>query len=302
MTSADDRWTVRRLLEWTAGFFASKQLDAPRLSAELLLSHVLNYPRIKLYTDYERTVIDPELGRFRDLVKRAAKNEPIGYLTGRAQFFGLEFEVCTGVLIPRPETETLVENVLQFIRHQSGFESPRVLDLCTGSGCVAAAIATNVKSAAVVATDIADAAIACAKINFDRLKLSDRITLLQGDLFDALENLPDPQPFDLILANPPYIARAQIAGLDANVRDYEPLVALDGGPDGLDPHRRILAGCADRLTAQGRIYLEIAYDHGEAALQLANDTPTLTDARLIKDLGGRHRVLTARKADLPAAD
>src|SRR5690606_12257569 len=118
-------WTVKRLLEWTTGFFNYKGLDAPRLSAELLLSHVLAYPRIKLYTDFERAVAEPELGRFRDLVRRAAQHEPIAYLTVRAPFFSLELDVAPGVLIPRPDTETLVENVLQFIRHQSGFESPR---------------------------------------------------------------------------------------------------------------------------------------------------------------------------------
>lgn len=289
-----DSWTVRRLLEWTCGFFNTKGLDSPRLSAELLLAHVLDYPRIKLYTDFERPVGEPQLGQFRDLVKRAVKNEPIGYLTGRAHFFNLEFQVGPGVLIPRPETETLVENVLQFVRHQSGFETPRVLDLCTGSGCIAAAIAANLKNAAVVATDLSPAAVACAKGNFERLKLDERITLLQGDLFDALKGMVDPQPFDLILANPPYIASAIVPTLDENVRDYEPHQALDGGPDGLDPHRRILAQSADRLTAQGRVFLEIAYDQGELAITLP--APGLTEPKLLKDLGGRDRVLMLRKA------
>ncbi len=296
MTRDGDPWTVKRLLEWTAGFFDTRGLDSPRLSAELLLAHVLNYPRIRLYTDFERPVMEPELGRFRELVKRASRHEPIAYLTGRAHFFNLELEVGPGVLIPRPETETLVENVLQFVRHQSGFESPRVLDLCTGSGCIAAAIATNLKNATVVATDISDAAITIAGRNFQRLGLAERITLLQGDLYDALHHLVDPQPFDLILANPPYIASAVIPTLDANVRDYEPMSALDGGPDGLDPHRRILAGAAERLTPHGRVFLEIAYDQGELAMQIGAEAPGLAEPKLLKDLGGRDRVLMLRKA------
>src|SRR5947209_3027170 len=151
-------WTVRRLLEWTTGFFTRKEVDAPRLSAELLLAHVLNYPRIKLYTDYERPLQEPELSRFRGLVQRAAEQEPIAYLTRRAHFFNLEFEVTRDVLIPRPDSETIVENVLQLARNQVGMESPRVLDLCTGSGCIAAAIAAHLKSSVVLAIDISETA------------------------------------------------------------------------------------------------------------------------------------------------
>ena len=160
-------WTIRRLLEWTAGFFGRKQVDAPRLSAELLLAHVLSAPRIKLYTEYDRPLTEAELTAFRALVQRAAEQEPIAYLTGKAHFFNLEFEVTRDVLIPRPDTETLVENVLQLCRHQSGLEAPRVLDLCTGSGCVAAAIAYHMKSAVVTATELSPAAAAVARRNVE---------------------------------------------------------------------------------------------------------------------------------------
>src|SRR5215207_9470716 len=152
--SPDGPWTVRKTLEWTTSFFTRKGVDAPRLSAELLLAHVLGIPRIKIYTDYERPLTDEDRGRLRALVTRAGEHEPIAYLTGRAHFFNLEFEVTRDVLIPRPDTETLVENVLQLARNTAGFESPRVLDLCTGSGCVAAAIAHHLKSATVIAMDI----------------------------------------------------------------------------------------------------------------------------------------------------
>jgi release factor glutamine methyltransferase len=158
-------WTVRRILEWTSGYFTRKNLDAPRLSAELLLSHVLAAPRIKLYTQYDRPLSDDELTRMRSLVQRASEEEPIAYLTGRAHFFNLEFDVTPDVLIPRPDTETLVENVLQTVRHQPGLEAPRVIDLCTGSGCIAAALAHHLKSATVVATDVSPAAVAVARGN-----------------------------------------------------------------------------------------------------------------------------------------
>jgi release factor glutamine methyltransferase len=288
-------WTVRRLLEWTAGFFARKEVDPARLSAELLLSHVLKVPRIKLYTDYERALSEKDLARFRELVRRAGEQEPIAYLTGTAHFFNLEFEVTRDVLIPRPDTETVVENVLQLARNQVGFESPRVLDLCTGSGCIAAAIAHHLKSSVVTATEISFAAVMVARRNIERLGLAGRVLVEEGDLFEPISRMVDAQPFNLIVSNPPYIATAQIQTLDCSVREYEPIRALDGGPDGLDFHRRILAEAPSRLTPGGRIYLEIAFDQGPGAEALASGFEGFKDVRILKDFAGRDRVLTARR-------
>src|SRR5437660_2301826 len=149
-------WTVRRLLEWTSGFFTRKDVHSPRLSAEQLLAHVLKYPRIRLYTEYERPLSDAELATYRALVQRAAEQEPVEYLTGVAHFFNLEFEVNRDVLIPRPDTETLVENVLQLARNAPGMEAPRILELCTGSGCVAGPIAQHLKNAVLTASELSD--------------------------------------------------------------------------------------------------------------------------------------------------
>jgi len=295
MPGGQEVWTVRRLLEWTAAYFARKEVDSPRLSAELLLAHVLKAPRIKLYTDYERPVGDRELAAFRALVQRAGEQEPIAYLTGKAHFFNLEFEIEPGVLIPRPDTETLVENVLQTVRHQSGLESPRVLDLCTGSGCIAAAIAHHLKAATVVATDVSSKAVEVARRNIKQLGLAERVIVEQGDLYEPLGKMVDPGPFHLIVSNPPYIPTAQIESLDRNVKDYEPLAALDGGLDGLAIHRRILAGAADRLISGGRIYLEIAFDQGDLAREVAGEYDALEDVKVLKDYGGRDRVVTAKR-------
>lgn len=292
-----ETWTVRRILEWTAGFFTRKNVDSPRLSAELLLSHVLDVPRIRLYTGYDRALSEQQLAAMRALVQRAAEEEPIAYLTGRAHFFGLELKVTRDVLIPRPDTETLVENVLQLARNQPGFEAPRVLDLCTGSGCVAAAVAQRLKAAVVVAVDISPAAVEVARQNVERLGLSGRVVIEHGDLFEPLARMVDTQPFQLIVANPPYITTAKVAELDRSVKEYEPLVALDGGADGLDLHRRILDGAPGRLTPGGRVYLEIAFDQGEPALQVASEHSAFDEARILKDYGGRDRVLTARRRD-----
>ncbi len=297
MPQPDGPWTVERVLTWTRGYFERKQLDSPRLSAELIIAHVLDLPRIKLYTNYLQPLTDAELARLRELVKRAGEEEPIGYLTGRAHFFSLEFDVGPGVLIPRPDTETLVEQVMSLIKHTPGFESPRVLDLCTGSGAIAIAIAYHAKTSQVVATDISDHAIAIARKNIDRHQLADRVTLLQGDLYGALDQYIDKTPFDIIAANPPYIATPQMQSLPRNVRDYEPHLALDGGPDGLDPHRRILQGATDRLRAGGRILLEIAFDQQDAAMETISKYDAFTDAKVLRDHAGHPRVLAATRRD-----
>ncbi|MGB7160423.1 MAG: peptide chain release factor N(5)-glutamine methyltransferase [Tepidisphaeraceae bacterium] len=296
MSDTGGAWTVRRLLEWTSQFFTRKNVDAPRLSAELLLAHVLNVPRIKLYTDYERALGEHDLARFRALVQRASEQEPIAYLTGKAHFFNLEFEVGPGVLIPRPDTETLVENVLQLARNTPGFESPRVLDLCTGSGCIAAAIAHRLGSAVVMAIDKSEKAVAIARKNLERLGLAGRVSVEQGDLYEPLSRVVDAAPFNLIVSNPPYVPTNQLAALDRNVRDYEPPEALDGGLDGLTLHRRILEGAADRIVPGGRIYLEIGYDQGPASREMADHyAERFDDVRVLKDYAGHDRVLTARR-------
>jgi release factor glutamine methyltransferase len=295
MSERNAPWTVRRLLEWTTGFFQKKNVDSPRLSAELLLAHVLDYPRIKLYTDYERELSEPMLTRFRGLVQRAGEQEPIAYLTGKAHFFSLEFDVGPGVLIPRPDTETLVETAIGYARNTTGLETPRILDLCTGSGCIAAALAKSLPTAQVIAIDKSEKAAAVAKANMDKLGLADRVTVVTGDLFAPLADMVDVRPFDLITANPPYIPTDQIAGLDRNVKDYEPLEALDGGMDGLMIHHRILHEGLDRLVPGGRMYLEIAFDQADAALEAASKVPGYEDWRILKDHGGNDRVLTVRK-------
>ena len=256
MTQPTQAWTIRRLLEWTSSFFTRKQVDSPRLAAELLLSHVLNVPRIKLYTDYERILEDGPLGRYRALVQRASEHEPIAYLTGSAHFFGLEFEVTRDVLIPRPDTELIVENVLQLVRHQAGMEAPRILDLCTGSGCIAAAIAYHSKNAMVTATDVSDKAAEVARKNMERLGLSERVTVVVGDLFEPLSHMVDARPFDLIVSNPPYVSTTEMQQLDRNVREFEPAGRWTEGSTGWSsidrssPARPIASSPEDESTSR----------------------------------------------------
>jgi release factor glutamine methyltransferase len=291
----DEVWTVRRVLEWTTQFFTRKGVDSPRLCAELLLAHVLEIKRIRLYTDYQRELTEPALARYRELVRRAGEQEPVAYLTGRAHFFNLELDVTRDVLIPRPDTEVLVENVIRAARGQQRWPTPRVLDLCTGSGCVAAALAVNLKTASVIAIEISPAAAEIARRNIVSLNLLDRVTCVEGDLFAPLESDGGREPFHWIVANPPYIRSEQIATLDRSVRDYEPLAALDGGTDGLSIHRRIWEAAATWLVEEGQVLLEIAFDQGAAAMTALAAYPTLADGKVLKDHAGRDRVVAARR-------
>jgi release factor glutamine methyltransferase len=290
---SDTVWTVQRLIEWTTQFLTRKGIDPARLSAELLLAHVLAIPRIKLYTDFERVPSADDLARFRELVRRAGEQEPVAYLTGRSHFFNLEFEVNRDVLITRHDTEVLVENVIRLVRSQPE-SNPQILDLCTGSGCVAAAIAANIKTAQVTAVEISPKAVAVAQNNVKNLKLEDRVEILEGDLYAPLSK-KGTQLFSVIAGNPPYIRSGQIVSLDRSVREYEPAAALDGGADGLDIHRRIWADAAPHLVEGGHILLEIAFDQADAAMNVISGYPSLAEARILKDYGGRDRVIAARR-------
>ena len=293
--SAPEVWTVKSLLEWTGGFFARKGIDAPRLSAEMLLAHVLALPRIQLYVRHDRELSGDELARFRGLVKRAGEQEPVQYLTGVAHFYSLEFAVTPAVLIPRPDTETLVESALRFVKlaGDTGTQQPlRGLDLCTGSGCVAAALAKNLPHAQLVAADVSAEAAAVATTNIDKLGLAERVDVRVGDLFAPVAGEP---PFDLVTANPPYIPTGDLAALDRNVRDYEPRLALDGGADGLDLHRRILAEAPGHLSVGGRLLVEMQHDQGARLRGAAEAVGAYVDVQTLRDLEGRERVLYARQ-------
>ena len=296
MSSPGEVWTVKKLLEWTAGFLGRKAVDSPRLAAEMLLGHVLSLPRIQLYARFDRELEAAELARFRDLVKRAGEHEPVQYLVGVAHFYNLEFRVTRDVLIPRPDTETLVENVvgtLKIAADPAAAGATRVLDLCTGSGCVAVALARQLPSANVVAVDISAAAVAVARGNVEKLEVAGRVDVREGDLFAAVAGEP---PFDVIVANPPYIPSGDIAALDRNVRDYEPRLALDGGGDGLDFHRRILADALRHLTDGGRVFIEMQFDQGPRLKELAESSGAWGEVRVLRDFEGRGRVLSVRKA------
>jgi release factor glutamine methyltransferase len=264
--------------------------DAPRLEAEVLLAHILGTSRAVLMAHPERPLTSGQLGRYTALVRHRASNYPLPYLTGRVEFYGLELEVTPEVLIPRPETETLVD--LALARRPAA-----IVDVGTGSGCIAVSLAARLPEAVIYAIDISTVAVAVARRNAERNGVADRVRLMVGDVLS-----PRPGPVDLIVSNPPYIPAGEYASLPASVRNHEPWLALDGGPDGLAVIRRLLAEAPAVLRgpepAEGRpgggLLIEIGADQGKAASYLARTFFPHATVRVHRDLAGRNRVLEVR--------
>jgi release factor glutamine methyltransferase len=292
MTS-DDTWTIQRLLNWVTEYLAAKGIESPRLSAELLLSHVLGLKRIELYTHFDNLVATEQLASLRDLVKRAGQDEPVAYLTGKTEFYSLELAITRDCMIPRPETELLVQRAIEFLRTRFGAQA--VCDLCTGSGCIAVAIAKNFSDARIFATDICDKALAVAEANIEKYQLKERITLLCGDLFEPLIRPLDVARFDLIVCNPPYVSSAEYEKLDKNVKDYEPRLALHAGEDGLDIYRRLAEKVDQFLKPNAALMLEIGYAQGPAVRALLEQTAAFAEIKIEKDCHDNDRIAIANR-------
>ncbi|HXY36456.1 MAG TPA: peptide chain release factor N(5)-glutamine methyltransferase [Planctomycetaceae bacterium] len=284
-----EEWTVRRILDWTTAHFKQHGSDTPRLDAEILLAHARACRRIELYTRFDEPLTDVQRAVMRDLAKRRAKSEPVAYLVGHREFFSLDFRVTPDVLIPRPDTETLV---VELIDAAKSLESPRILDLGTGSGCIAIAAAVNLPAAQITATDISEAPLAIARENAETHAVADRVRFLQGDLFAPL---PEREQFEVIASNPPYIAESERETLQNDVRRYEPHAALFAGPKGTEVLFRIIDGAPARLTSGGTLLLEISPEQDDAVRTRVESTGAYEDIRVIKDAAGLFRVVRARK-------
>ena len=282
MDKASSVWTIGEILQWTKQYFGDKGVDNPRLDAEVLLSHILQKDRLYLYVHYDQPLSPAELSAYRDCVRRRAVRMPVAYITGEKEFFGLAFAVTPAVLVPRPETELLVETAVSKLQ---GVASARILDLGTGSGAIAVSVLAKVTDASGVAVDISTEALAVARTNAKRHKLDDRLQLRQGDFWQPAAGLT----FDAILSNPPYIPARDIAALAPEVRQ-EPRLALDGGQDGLSYYRRLLQHGCSHLAPGGFIAFEIGINQAEAIRQLAAQSP-LVIQEIIPDYAGIERVI-----------
>ena len=301
--TTNDIWTIQKLLNWTTEYLTSKGIDSPRLNAELLLSHVLGLKRIELYTQFDKPVTQQQLDKLHNLVQRASQNEPIAYLVGKTEFYSLELNVTPACMIPRPETELLVERAIEFLRTRNGKQF--VCDLCTGSGCIAVAIARNYPDCQIIATDISDAALSVAAKNIEKHRLKEQIRLLCGDLFDPIMPQLDVEKpvrhslgdggFDLIVCNPPYVSAAEFEKLDKNVKDYEPKLALFAGDEGLDIYRRIIERVGTFLKSDAAVMLEIGYNQGQAVKQLLEQASCFGEITIEKDFDNNDRIAIAKK-------
>jgi release factor glutamine methyltransferase len=282
--------TVLEVIHRSTEFLQQRSVDSPRLQIELMLGHVLGVPRLKLYLNFDRTLTEAELSRVREMVKRRGEREPLQHILGSTSFCGLDIKCSRDALVPRPETELLAEKGWRFLSTFNP-QPTIVLDLGTGTGCIAIAIAVHVPNARVQAVDMSCAALALARENANRHGILERIDFLEGDALTALE--PDVQ-FDLIVSNPPYLASEEIKTLDPEVREFDPMLALDGGPEGLDFHRRIAREAPSFLKPQGKLMLEFADGQADFVKKLFAAENWIVE-EIVADYSSRPRILIARR-------
>ena len=281
--NGDQTWTIGRVLDWTRGFFERKGIGSPRLDAELLIGHALELERIGLYLHHHKPLHPDELRQIRQLVERRSNLEPIHYILGYREFWSLTLKVDQRVLIPRPDTERVVEVALDHLD-----DTPcTVLDLCCGSGAIGLAIASERQHAAILATDVSSEALEVAAQNRQSHELTN-IQFLVSDLFTHVEGR-----FDLIVSNPPYIPSADIETLMTDVCEFEPTQALDGGDDGLDFYRQIIASAPQHLAPNGQLILEIGHDQSESLKALFSENRIWDWGGCYQDLAGNDRVVRA---------
>ena len=279
--------TVLEAINKGAEFLTRKSIDSPRLQSELLLAHILDLPRLRLYLEFERQLTEAQSNQFRELLVRRGNHEPLQHIVGSTSFCGLPIIVSAAVLIPRPETEVLAEQAWTFLNSLPN--ETTFLDLGTGSACIPIAIAAHAKRSRGVSIDVSTEALAIAKQNIEKNGLAERIELREGNFLTALQPA---ERFDVIVSNPPYIPTAEIELLQPEVRDHDPRLALDGGADGLDFHRALAQGAAQFLKPAGRLFIEFADGQGEALRHLFGGHGWHVHG-LIRDLSGVDRILSA---------
>jgi release factor glutamine methyltransferase len=291
--TAGTQRTVRRVLMDSTQFLRDAGIESARLDAEVLLGHAMDKEKADIYLGMESTLNDSDEKIFRKLLTRRAKGEPVAYITGHKEFWSLDFVVTPDVLIPRPETELVVELTLEVAIMATTKAPLKILDIGTGSGVIAIALAKELPAAEIWAVDVSAAALNIAEINAQRHGVAERVKFLDGDLFDPITELG--HRFDVIVSNPPYVLSKEIANLGREVRDWEPKMALDGGPDGLSSYRRMIDLAHKYLAPEGRVLLEIGDDLGKAVAELFARAGGFEKATIYQDYAGKDRVIGAPK-------
>jgi release factor glutamine methyltransferase len=290
----DPDWTIIKILQWTTSYFKSNGIDSPRSTAEILLAQTLGLTRVDLYLRYDQPLVKSELDHFRTLIKRRANREPVAYIVGSKEFWNIEFAVTKEVLIPRPETECLVEEALSVLSKEPFCSPKKILELGTGSGAIIIASASEKPEHKYFASDISAKAVSVASKNAKKNKIEGKISFFCGDWFLPLKE--SSRLFDMILSNPPYIKEEDIGGLQPEISRFEPLSALDGGKDGLCEIRKIIGSAHRFLNPGGYLIIEIGYDQKEAVNRIARDTGRYYDIYFRKDYSGFDRIACMRTA------
>jgi release factor glutamine methyltransferase len=292
MTTTDEPWTIGRLLMWTVDYLKKHNAENPRLDAEVLLASARGCQRIDLYAAYGEEATETLRAKFRDLVSRRGKGTPVAYLVGHKEFYALDFEVTPDVLIPRPDTETLVVAVLDHAKLMAYKPQLSVADVGTGSGVLAVCAAKHLPSAQVTAIDISPAALAVARRNAEKHDVADRIAFIESKLFAAV---PADARFDIIVSNPPYVSTAEMAELAAEVRDYEPHLALEAGDEGIDVIAPLISQSAERLQSGGALLIEISPMIAAKVEDLVRANGSFELLPTIRDAAGHARVIQATR-------
>jgi release factor glutamine methyltransferase len=289
----DREWTVLRLLQWAGAYLKERGIDGPRSTAEILLAHALRTDRLQLYLNYDQPLEKTELSVFKELLRRRLRREPVAYIVGRKGFWTLEVEVSPAVLIPRPETECLVETALKALRGLPEVRPARVLEVGTGSGAIILALAAEAPCHAYFASDLSPEALRVAHRNAEQTGVGERVCFWAADWFSALK--PSGAVFDVIVANPPYVVSAEIDTLQPEIAAYEPRLALDGGADGLRSYRVILSEAHRHLTPGGMLLLEIGCNQRLVLHRLSEQIGRYEGFDCARDYSGRERVVVLRK-------
>ncbi|MGD9305446.1 MAG: peptide chain release factor N(5)-glutamine methyltransferase [Desulfobacterales bacterium] len=286
-------WKIVKLIQWAAAYFKTHGIDSPRSTAEILLAHVLHTKRIDLYLNYDQPLTDDELQHFKVLLKRRIKREPVAYIVGTKGFWSIDVLVSSDVLIPRPETECLVERAIAALSDDSSSRTKRILELGTGSGAVIVSLAAHYPMHSYFASEISYAAIQIAYRNARRHQLENKIHFFSGDWLAPLRL--DNYFFDLILSNPPYIKTEAVAKLQPEIVAFEPIIALDGGSDGLDSIKQIVQAAHQYLKPGGTLMLEIAHDQKEGIHRIMTQCGHYDSFVCRKDYSGDDRIVEMRK-------
>jgi len=286
-------WTLIKLVQWAAGYFDAGRIDSPRATAEILLAHAINAKRIDLYLRYDQPLNSDELNRFKTLIKRRANREPVAYILGRKEFWSMDLEVNRTVLIPRPETECLVERALESLAADSKPECKSVLELGTGSGAVVLALASENSRHSYLGTDVSIDAVRVARRNSMRHGMDAKIRFMVADWFEPFDAKSG--IFDLIVSNPPYIKSGDLKRLQPEIHVYEPVAALDGAKDGLRCLRHIIQCAYLYLKPTGALLLEMGHDQQAPLKQIIDACGQYEDVQFYRDYSGYDRIVSMRK-------